>query len=97
MAPDSQGPLMSLHIDLQLLYALTKKDVTLQFGGAALEKAQVYYQDGRVYDISITGATLYGSVEESAYESHGVSISVQEGDVYVGCTCEHDSDNPVSG
>jgi hypothetical protein len=81
---------MSLHIDLQLLYALTRKDIALQFSDAALEKAQAYYQDGRVYDISITDATLYGSVEENAYEPHEVSISVQEGDIYVGCTCEHD-------
>ena len=80
---------MSLHTNRQQLYSLTKEEVVLQLDKAAMVKAQEYYEDGRVRDASVSDAALYGVVAESAYESHAIEVTVQERDIYIGCTCEH--------
>jgi hypothetical protein len=82
-------PCMSLHTDRQQLYALTREEVILQLDGPALERAQAYYQEGCVRDPAIQDAVIYGTVVESAYESHAIEVSVLDGDIYIGCTCEH--------
>jgi hypothetical protein len=80
---------MSLHSDRQQLYALTREEVILQLDGPALGQAKAYYQDGRVRDPAIQDAGIYGTVVESAYESHTVEVSIADGDIYIGCTCDH--------
>ena len=79
---------MTLEQDRQQLEALTHQDVILQLSEAEEEKAERYFQEGRVITPEIEGATLSALVQESPYESHAVEVTVQDGSVYIGCSCD---------
>jgi hypothetical protein len=80
---------MSLESDRQRLYALTRDEILFQLEDAAQIEAEQYLQGGYVSELSIEGASLYGVVTESAPEFHAVEVSVEDGDIYIGCTCGH--------
>ena len=80
---------MSVYADHQLLYGLTEQEIALQLDEAAMADAIKYYRDGRVRERSIAGGTVMGIVEESAFEPQVAEVSVQDGNIYVDCTCGH--------
>lgn len=80
---------MSVHTDPQRLYTLTEQEIALQLDESTMAEAQRYYQDDRVSERSIVGATITGLVEEIDYELQVSQISVEDGNIYIECTCGH--------
>jgi XPB/Ssl2-like helicase family protein len=78
---------MTLEQDLQQLEALTRQDVSLQLTEAEEKKAEHYVQEGRVITPEIEDATLSALVQESPHESFAVEVTVHDGSVYIGCSC----------
>ena len=79
---------MTLHSDRQQLYELTEDEVNDQFHGTTRDQAWHYYSEEYVFETEIDGAALFGVVDDDI-ESYVAEISVQDGSIYLGCTCDH--------
>lgn len=75
--------------DRNQLYALSHADLVNRFSGGTLAQAERYYREERVIEAEIKGNMLRGVVEEDDLGEHVAQVVVEEGRVYVGCTCGH--------
>lgn len=81
---------MSYQDDIARLDSLTRADIDDMLTRAALDKARDYQRQHRVIEREVSGNTIYAQVRGSALEPYDVEISVEEGDIYAGCTCPYE-------
>lgn len=80
--------------DRKRLYALSHTDLVSQFSGSTLAEAERYYREQRVMEAEIKGNTIRGVVQENELEEQIAEVVVEDGGLYVACTCGHRGPGP---
>lgn len=78
---------MASEQDRQILYNLNTDSFSHQLDEETLAEAQRLYKNGRVTDAMVENAELFALVGKGSGTPHAAEIEVEDGEVYVGCTC----------
>lgn len=81
---------MSYQDDIELLHRLSRADIDDMLTRAALSKARDYQRQRRVINREVGENTIYAQVRGSEPAPYDVEISVEDGEVYAGCTCPYE-------
>jgi hypothetical protein len=80
---------MTIENDRQQLDTLTQDRIRYHLDKDTFEQAQHYLQQGCVREPAVVGTTLRAIVQPDEYTSHWVEFSVEGGEMYTSCTCDH--------
>ncbi len=75
--------------DRQILYSLNTHSFPHQLNEETLAEARRLYKNGQVTDAMVEDAELFALVGKSSGTPYAAEIEVEDGEVYVGCTCNH--------
>lgn len=81
---------MSYQDDIEFLHRLSRADIDDMLTRASLNKARDYQRQRRVINREVGENTIYAQVRGSEPEPYDVEISVEDGEVYAGCTCPYE-------
>ena len=84
---------MSSDLDQQVIYGLTYDSVGQLLDEPVLAEALRLYEGGQVTDALIEEAELFALVGKSSGSPQAAEMEVEDGEIYVGCTCEHGGPN----